>query len=217
MINIDAFLNEYLRLLKYTFGSRLWFVGLQGSYARGEADENSDIDMVVVLDKLSVKDIEKYNKMLDAIPQRNLLCGFISGKDELLNWEPSDLFQFYYDTKPIIGTLDELLLLIDDNAVDNAVRIGACSIYHACVHNMLYEKSADILKSLYKSASFVVQAICFKETGIYFSNKSDLLSFLNNEDKMVIHYFLDLKCNKRVDFYIMSEALFNWSKRLINN
>ena len=79
--------------------------------------------------------------MLDSLPDRELICGFLSGKEELLNWEPSDLFQFYYDTKPLKGCLDELLPLLDKAAVERAVKIGACNIYHGCVHNMLYEKN----------------------------------------------------------------------------
>jgi len=47
-------------------------------------------------------------------------------------WEPSDLFQFYYDTTPIVGSLDELLIKIDKEAVDRAIKIGACNIYHGC-------------------------------------------------------------------------------------
>ena len=31
----------------------------------------------------------------------------LSGKDDIMNWEPSDLFQFCYDTKPIKGSLEE--------------------------------------------------------------------------------------------------------------
>ena len=65
------------------------------SYSRGEATETSDIDVVVILDKLSAKDIETYNRMLNTFSHRDLICSFLSGKDELLNWEASDLFQFY--------------------------------------------------------------------------------------------------------------------------
>jgi hypothetical protein len=32
--------------------------------------------------------------MIDTLPNRELICGFLSGKDELINWEPSDLFQY---------------------------------------------------------------------------------------------------------------------------
>ena len=122
MIEITAWMKEFLQTLNETFANRVWFVGLQGSYGRGEATETSDIDIVVILDQLSVTDIQKYNAMLDTLPNRELICGFVSGKDELLNWEPSDLFQFYYDTTPIQGSLDELLAVIDESAVNVATR-----------------------------------------------------------------------------------------------
>lgn len=108
MIEITSWINSFLQALQLNFGERVWFVGLQGSYGRGEATETSDIDIVVILDKLSFSDIQSYNNMLDTLPHRELICGFLSGKDEILNWETSDLFQFYYDTKPIKGSLDEL-------------------------------------------------------------------------------------------------------------
>ena len=117
MIEITTWMNKFLQTLNRNFGDRVWFVGLQGSYGRGEATETSDIDIVVILDELSALDIQTYNRMLDTLSHRELICGFLSGKKEILNWEPSDLFQFYYDTKPIKGSLDELLLLIDDDAV----------------------------------------------------------------------------------------------------
>ena len=85
-----------------------------------------------------------------------MICGFLSGKDELLHWEVSELFQFYYDTKPILGSLDVLLNSIDVASVERVIKADACSIYHGCVHNMLYDRSSEILRSLYKSASFVI-------------------------------------------------------------
>ena len=215
MIDITAWMQNFVQILGDTFGNRVWFVGLQGSYARGEATETSDIDTVVILDELSATDIDTYNKMLDRLPERELICGFFSGKSEILNWEPSDLFQFYYDTKPIKGTLDELLIMIDNDAVDRAIKIGTCNIYHACIHNMLYEKSEDILKGLYKSASFVIQAIAFKQTGNYISRQKDLLNVVSPDEKVIISTFLELKKDGRVDLAKMSEALFEWSKNQI--
>ena len=179
MVDIKIWMDEFLEKLNETFGEKVWFVGLQGSYGRDEATETSDIDTVVILDELSASDIKIYNNMLDALPERELICGFLSGKNEILNWEPSDLFQFYYDTKSIKGSLDELLERVDGFAVERAIRIGVCNIFHGCVHNMLYEKDEEILKSLYKSASFVVQASCFKETGKYVTRQKDLLEVVS--------------------------------------
>jgi len=211
MIDVTPWLNEYLRKLDTQFGNRVWFVGLQGSYGRGEATENSDIDLVVILDELGTADICSYGAMLDTLPHRELACGFLSGKKELLNWEPSDLFQFYHDTSPIKGTLDDLLPLLDEAAIERAIRIGSCNIYHGCVHNMLYEKSCEILKALYKSASFVAQAICFRETGMYIRHQKELLEKISPNDRTIVETFIDLKNGGLVDFLPMSEKLFTWA------
>lgn len=215
MIEMTAWMNQFLQTLNENFGERVWFVGLQGSYGRGEETETSDIDVVVILDELSASDIQAYHSMLDTLSHRELICGFLSGKHEILNWEPSDLFQFYYDTKPIKGSLDELLLLIDDAAVNRAIKIGACNIFHGCVHNMLYEKSEEILRGLYKSASFVVQAICFKQTGNYISHQKELLEVVSSDERAIVDTFLGLKNGGMIDFQGMSETLFDWSKNWI--
>ena len=215
MIDITAWTDGFLKVVNETFGDSVWFVGLQGSYGRGEANDTSDIDIVVILDQLSVTDIQKYNTMLDKLPNRELICGFVSGKDELLNWEPSDLFQFYYDTTPIKGSLDELLTVIDAAAVDRAIKIGACNVYHGCVHNMLHEKSENILRGLYKSASFVVQAIAFKQTGKYIKYQKDLLGVVSADEQKIIETFLKLKNGETVELGKMSEELFAWSKKWI--
>ena len=216
MIDITTWLQNFLLTLNEAFGNRGWFVGLQGSYGRGEATETSDIDIVVILDELSAKDIQTYNTMWDTLPHRELICGFLSGKDEIMNWEPSDLFQFYHDTTPIKGSLDEVLAVIDESDVNRAIKIGACNIFHGCVHNMLYEKSEDILRGLYKSASFVVQAIVFKQTGIYIKHQKEMLSVAFPDERVIVDTFLNLKKGGAVNFNLMSETLFAWSKKLIS-
>ena len=216
MIDISAWMQNFLQALNETFRDRVWFVGLQGSFARGEATETSDIDVVVILDELSVMDIHTYNKMLNTLPHRELICGFLSGKDDIMNWEPSDLFQFCYDTTPIKGGLDEVLSLVDESAVNRAIKIGACNIFHGCVHNMLYEKSEHILRGLYKSASFVVQAIAFKQTGNYIRLQKELLQVVSPDERGIIETFLDLKNGGTADLELMSETLFAWSKKWIS-
>ena len=215
MIAITTWMQNFVQILNKTFATPIWFVGLQGSYGRGEATETSDIDVVVILDELSAVDIQTYNNMLDTLSHRELMCGFLSGKDEILNWEPSDLFQFCNDTTPVKGNLDEVLAIVDKSDVDRAIKIGACNIYHGCVHNMLHEKSEDILKGLYKSASFVVQAIAFKQTGKYIKHKSELQDVVSTDERLIVDTLLNLKNGGEVDFNLMSEALFFWSKKWV--
>ena len=214
MIDIKTWVKIFTEKVEQTFANRAWFIGLQGSYGRGEATAESDIDAVVILDELKINDLKTYRDMLDTLPDRELICGFISGKNELLNWETSDLFRFYYDTTPIKGTLDLLLEKIDKQAVKRAIRIGACNIYHACVHNFVHEKSDDMLRSLYKSAVFVIQAVWFYETGKYIKSKIELQNAIN-PPSAVLTTALNLKNGADVQFEEMSELLINWAKACI--
>lgn len=215
MVNITEFMNQFTQALDNSFGERVWFVGLHGSYSRGEATESSDIDLVVILDELSVADIQTYHAMLDTLPHRDIVCGFLAGKNELLHWEPSDLFHFYYDTTPIKGSIDELLPLLDDEAVKRAIKTRVCEIYHVCIHNMLYDKSEKILRKLYKIATFVIQTICFTSTGKYISQQREILRLASPDDKIIINTFLNLRKGDAMDFDAMSKALFEWAKSRI--
>lgn len=214
-IEMDSWMDGFLSALTRRFGERVWFVGLQGSYGRGEATETSDVDTVVILDCVGSEDIRAYREVLDAMPHREKLCGFFSGREELLHWETSDLFQFYFDTIPVVGSLDELLPRIDKTAIHRAIQMGACSIYHGCVHNMLHEQREEILKALYKSASFVVQAICMEQSGTYVRRQQALLEAVQPEEQAIVRTFLHLKQGGKVEFAPMSEELFAWAQKWI--
>lgn len=155
------------------------------------------------MDELSASDIQTYNEMLNVLSHRELICGFLLGKDE-----------FYHDTKLIKGDIYELLKLIEDSAVNRAIKIGACNIYHGCVHNMLHEKDEEILRDLYKSASFVTQAICFKQTGNYVVCQKDLLDFVSEEEQISVQTFLHLKNGRIVDVIKKFLTAFSGGKKL---
>ena len=212
MLDLESWRERFSQALRKTFGGRVWFVGLQGSYARGEATESSDIDLVVILDTLTAEDIAAYDAMLDSLDHRELICGFLSGKEELLHWEPSELFQFCRDTKPVIGSLDDVLALVKPGDIDRAILAGACSVYHACVHNMLYEKDEGILRGLYKAATFTIRASTYRCTGIYCSRLDELLQHASAADKEIIRFYLDMKAGVPVDFSSASKLLFAWAK-----
>ena len=93
------------RKLKEAFGARLLFLGLQGSRGRREGRTDSDIDLVVILDRVDREDWSTYRAVLAEMPSRELACGFFSGAAQLANWDRADLFQFVHDTTPILGDL----------------------------------------------------------------------------------------------------------------
>ena len=215
MIDITLWTDRYMTALKDTFGDRIWFAGIQGSHGRGEAAEDSDIDMVVILDVLTAQDIAAYDAMLGTLDHRELACGFLSGKAEILQWEPSELFQFCHDTIPFIGSLGSVLASVDSDAVARAVRIGACSIYHGCVHNMLYEKDVALLRGLCKSASFVVRARAWQQTGHYVGPLAELADRVDEMDRPIVTAWLALKNGEMLPFATLSETLFRWAGEII--
>lgn len=64
MFIIETYINDLITECRDTFEDRLLYVGLQGSYLREEATENSDIDIMVVIDGLSVADLGSYRNVL---------------------------------------------------------------------------------------------------------------------------------------------------------
>lgn len=98
------------------------------------------------------------------------------------------------------------------------MRIGACNIYHMCGHNFVHEKSPDILKDLYKSAVFTVQAVSYLKTGTYRRQKADLLSVLHQPEREIVETALALKQQPNLsqdDFDRLSRQLFRWASQLI--
>ena len=57
---------------------------------------------------------------------------------------------------------------------------------------MLHEKSEDILKELYKAATFVVQAIIFKQTKRYIKSKGELLTFADTSEQAILEFFFEV-------------------------
>ena len=171
-MEITKWMDSFADTVRQAFGERVYCIGLQGSRARGEATADSDIDVVVILDEWREADWPRYEAVLNGLPERDKICGFVSGRAELLAWEPSELFGFYYDTKPWYGDLEELKTRFHMADARRAVRIGACGIYHACAHNRLHEKSEEMLRGLYKSAFFTLRADYFCRTGKFIRKKA---------------------------------------------
>ena len=57
---------------------------------------------------------------------------------------------------------------------------------------MMYEKSEDILRGLYKAASIVVQAIAFKQTGNYIRHQQELLQVVASGEQTIV----EMDCRK---------------------
>ncbi|MBQ2681900.1 MAG: nucleotidyltransferase domain-containing protein [Eggerthellaceae bacterium] len=186
---MDAFdwTRDLAEKLKTEFGERAVFVGLQGSRARGEAHDGSDIDVVVLLDEMKVDDLVRYRSLVESMPNSELACGFVGSADVLALWPRHELFQFYNDTVPIYGELPKVSPFTRDDAMQ-AARIGASEIYHAACHSIVFDGEAapGIVKSLLKNAFFVLQALQYARRGVYPRSKAELSKLLDGDDLLVL-------------------------------
>ena len=216
--NIEDWMCCYAGAVKDTFLGRIWFLGLQGSYGRGEAAAHSDIDVVLILDTVSCQELCTYSELLETLPHREKVCGFVSGRGELEAWEKAELFQFCCDTVPVIGSLEDLLQTIAEHDVKRAIRSGCCNLYHACVHNLVHEKNGDILKSLYKSAMFTLQAIVYLQKGSFIKKQGMLFPLLEPEERCLAEtrrYLQDCKVLSDRELTVFSDQLLQWTSNWI--
>ena len=195
MIEADSWVKDALAGLKEIFGPRLLYLGLQGSYRRGEATETSDIDLVTVLDRVSLDDLDAYRGVVHALPEGEKACGFICGRDDLLLWPRQELFQFKMDTRDYYGRLDDFLPPVGRSDIIAGLRLGAGGLMHLLTHSYLYaapESRPEILKGAYKGAFFSLLLQNYLESGHYRAAKKELLSSLpEGPEKTIVAAGLD--------------------------
>lgn len=194
MIEPGKWVAEALAGLKENFGPRLLYLGLQGSYRRGEATESSDIDLVAILDQVGLDDLDAYRRVIHALPEGHKACGFICDPVELARWPRQELFQFKMDTADHHGRLEDFLPPISREDIGEGARVGASTLLHLLRHSYLYaapETRPEILKEAYKAAFFVILAVHYLETGLYRPSKKELLDNLAGTEKQIIAAGLD--------------------------
>jgi len=83
---------------------------------------------------------------------------------------------------------------------------------------MVHEKDAEILKNLYKSAVFTVQAVYCDQTGAYIKQKAELIPLLQPQEREILQTVINLKQQPNMaqtEFDWLSDLLFNWAAGLI--
>ena len=128
----------------------------------------------------------RYRDYIDTLPEKDILCGFVSSIDELRAWESADRAQLILDTKPVYKDLAELCPRVTRDDIRRAVQQGACAIYHASSHNILHARNWSILPELYKSARFIIRMKHYIETGVYVSAFRDLFAVVNDKERTIL-------------------------------
>ncbi len=189
MIEIDAYLDRLIAECRFAFGEAMLYLGLQGSHYRGEASENSDIDIMLVLDRLTVEDMRTYQTILKRIGSYDKSCGFICGRDELTRWNPLEVCQLRHTTKDLFGNLSSYLPKASRVDEINYVKFSLGNLYHELCHRYIHadrEKNRMKFRDTCKSIFFLLQNLIYLESGTFAVTKKELKSIVSEEDGAVL-------------------------------
>ncbi len=215
---LEDVLQKLIRKLQERFGPRLRYVGIQGSYRRGEADEHSDLDPVVILDRVEPEDLDQFRAVLEQLPDPGRLCGFLAGVEELRHWPPSELCAFEHDTRDCFGTLRPLLGAYARPDLVTAIRLGLGNLYHALVHTRVHaapEELAAALPEWYQAAYFILRNRRYLETGIWPPERAALLTSANPAERRILELGLALRAGRGPAPETAFRLLFDWCRQAL--
>lgn len=218
MFQPDQYISSLLVHLKPIFGERLLYVGLQGSYLRGEATENSDIDIMVVIDAMTAADLDTYRQVVSSLPDAHKSCGFICGKAELQHWNPLEICHLLHSTKDYYGTLTTHVPTYTRHDVFAFVKLSLGNLYHEICHRYIHadpEINVAALPGTYKQVFFILQNLHFLETGSFVSTKQELLAALSGKDKLVLETSISLGSGMCFDFENAFALLYSWCQEVL--
>lgn len=189
MIQIERYMNTLTRRLLETFGSQLCYVGLQGSYLRGEAHEKSDIDVMLVLESLTPEKLDQYRQLLMDLGHYDLSCGFVCGKEELRNWNALEICHVLHTTRDWYGALADFVPEYTREDVTQYTKMSLNNLSHALCHSYIHsgkEAALENLPGMYKGAFFILQSLHYLRSGEYIQTKHQLWQRLTGLDREIL-------------------------------
>ena len=218
MINAEEYTERLTELLKSEFDTRLAYVGLQGSYLRGEATPASDIDIIVVIDVLTVSDLKRYRDIIESMGDSDKSCGFICSKEDLANWNPLEMCNLIHGTRDYYGKLCELVPVYSEEDIRNFVKLSVNNLYHEICHRYIHaepECSSEKLRYSYKAVFFILQNLYFIAYGEFVLTKAELLLLLDGINFAVLKRVIDLSNGVDCEYSESFELLFSWCQETL--
>ncbi|MBR5288905.1 MAG: nucleotidyltransferase domain-containing protein [Clostridia bacterium] len=218
MIDIHKYIHHLTGLLSAEFGQRLLYVGLQGSYLRGEANENSDADIMVIIDNLTVCDLDAYRAAIASMDHFDKSCGFICSRADLAGWNPLEIAHLLGSTKDYHGTLGDFVPAYTREDVRNFVRLSLNNLYHEICHRYIHadrERNEAALPGTYKGVFFILQNLYLLRNARFVLTKDELLPLLEGKDYAVMERGMALAKGGEYDFDESFALLFSWCQETL--
>lgn len=216
LLDVSAYLQALFQALQRRFGGRLLYMGLQGSYARGEAREDSDVDVLVVLDALHPRDMEQYRAALQELPYAQPSCGFLCGREDLLAWSPLEIPQLLGETRDLYGRLADFVPSWGREDLLRAIQLDIGNLYHALCHRRVHgslERSG--LKQESKQIVYCLQKLLLYRTGRFPADRAQLRAQLSGADLEVFLLAEALRRDEAPCLQTSFDRLFLWCQQAL--
>lgn len=212
--DIDAWTDELVSKLQGAFGDRLKLVGLQGSRARGEAREGSDIDAVVAVEGLGDDDLATYRELVATMSHGEIACGFVSSPELLAAWPRHDVFNLVEDTRVLFGSFDFMDESFTTQDALLSAKVGASEIYHAISHELVFSEGSmqTIVDACVKSAFFAMRALHYAHTGEYPPSRAAMRLLASEEERVFLDAYDDPQAFEADE---LAEKLLAWSQGVL--
>ena len=220
MMDVESYMRSIVRSLQNRFADRLLYVGLQGSYLRGEATEHSDIDVVVILDDLSAQDLAAYKEIISCLASPEKSCGFICGRKEMAHWNPLEVCNFLHGTKDYYGKLTQYLPQYNETDIVNFIKLSVGNLYHEITHRYIHadiQKNKSKLSASYKNVFFILQTLYYLKTGMFYPTKTELIKNLSGRDKVMMERAAKLSGGDEFDLMEEFAALLTWCQEILHS
>ena len=168
---------------------------------------------MVVIDDISVKDLDEYRNAIRTLEGFDKSCGFICGKEELKNWNPLEICHVLHSTRDYFGTLSELVPAYSGEDVRNFVKLSLNNLYHEICHRYVHasrEKNVAGIGATCKSVFFILQNMHYLDSGAFLNTKQALLEALSGKDREVLDVAISLGRDEAFDFDEVFALLFTW-------
>ena len=212
-MDIQAYLNRLLGGLTRTFGDRLLYVGLQGSYLRGEATETSDIDVMVIFDEIDVPTLDTYRELLISVGDYDRSCGFVCSREDMAAWNTPEVCHLLHTTRDLYGRLADFVPAYSREDVIQYVKMSIGNLYHELCHRYIHasrETNQSHLAMTCKAVFFILQNIHYLKTGSFVATKKELLEALEGDDREILALSLRLSEGESLDFDNAFAELLRW-------